>query len=92
MKQNLLVFFLLALIVVLPADFILERLRESVFPLPIVRQARTESESATFQAATPLEIRGEPVTHVEPPVTDAVCGTDEEVPEDLDVLDYSVAP
>lgn len=92
MKQNLLVFFLLALIVVLPADFVLERLRESVFPLPTIRKTSASAKSPTFLVAEPLEIRGTPVTRAEPPTADAFCGADAENPEELDVLDYSANP
>lgn len=92
MKQNLLLGILLAFAVTLPADFILERLRERVIPLPTIRKTSAPAKAPTFLVAEPLEIRGTPVSHVEPSAADVICEVDAANPEELDALDYSANP
>lgn len=91
MKSPWYAFFFVIAIVAIP-EILFTEYKKSLVPLPTIRTATTQAKAPTFLVAEPLEIRGTPVTHVEPSAADVICEVDAVNPAELDTLDYSATP
>ncbi len=91
MKSRWYPFVIVIAIVAIP-EILFTTYKKSLVPLPTIRVATTQTKAPTFLVAEPLEIRGKPVSHVEPSAADVICEVDAVNPAELDTLDYSATP